>query len=140
MDLIVILPKHPPEPVIIIDGIRLTTAEAMTVRVAVGDYQRQMSEPGALGEDDHGEAMRKAYLNHTQRLSGLMACNRRDLEPRAIVELTFAQFLVVRKAVEDFIAFTVHRKGTDRRWSLLMKLAVTIQTALRMAGEAVGWN
>lgn len=53
------------EPEIIINGIRLTDAQAMAVRVAVSSFDVD------CGDDEHGRAMNKAYtarLNEVFRL------------------------------------------------------------------------
>jgi hypothetical protein len=57
------------EPEIIINGMRLSSAQAMAVRVAVTSYHGEMSDPVALGDDDHGRAMTKAYR---ERLSEVL--------------------------------------------------------------------
>lgn len=49
------------EPDIIINGTPLTSAQAATVRVAISSLYMEMSEPNALGDDEHGQAMAKAY-------------------------------------------------------------------------------
>lgn len=49
------------EPHIIINGIELTEAQAMAVRVAVSSFYTEMGAPDALGEDEHGRAMAAAY-------------------------------------------------------------------------------
>ena len=48
------------EPEITINGMRLTNAQAMAVRVAVSSFDAD------CGDDDHGRAMTKAY---TERLN-----------------------------------------------------------------------
>jgi len=49
------------EPAIVINGVPLTTAQAMTVRVALGAFAMDL-QSHRLGGDDHGEAMTKGYL------------------------------------------------------------------------------
>ena len=49
------------EPDITINGSRLTTAQAMTVRVALGAFALHLRTEG-LGEDTHGTHMTDAYL------------------------------------------------------------------------------
>lgn len=49
------------EPSIIINGQKLTPAQAMAVRVAITSYHAEMHQPDALGDDEHGQAMAKAY-------------------------------------------------------------------------------
>lgn len=51
------------EPEITINGHRLTQAQAMAVRVAIVNYAMEMADPLALGDDDHGKAMTKAYAD-----------------------------------------------------------------------------
>lgn len=49
------------EPTIIINGTKLTKAQAMTVRVAVESLSTSLHHDG-LGDDDHGKAMTRGYL------------------------------------------------------------------------------
>lgn len=44
-----------------INGGTISTGEAMTIRVAVAAFQDELIRDG-LGEDEHGKAMRDAYL------------------------------------------------------------------------------
>lgn len=48
------------EPTIIINGVTLTSAQAMTVRVALGSFSMDMNADG-LGDDKHGKAMTAGY-------------------------------------------------------------------------------
>jgi hypothetical protein len=50
------------EPVIYINGIRLTDAQAMTLRVALESFAADTTPPDSLGRDRHGRAMRVGYL------------------------------------------------------------------------------
>jgi hypothetical protein len=50
------------EPEIAINGVRLTTAQAMTIRVALGSFALSLRSDG-LGDDEHGRAMTAAYLH-----------------------------------------------------------------------------
>jgi hypothetical protein len=49
------------EPEIRINGIALTTAQAMSVRVAVSSFFMELSDEDALGEDDSGKSIREGY-------------------------------------------------------------------------------
>jgi len=64
------------EPEIIINGRRLSDAEAMAVRVAVSskvfDYH---DNPDALGTDDHGRTMVKLYLQNLRSVERAMLAN-----------------------------------------------------------------
>src|SRR5258708_2057332 len=60
------------EPAIIINGKTLSTAQAMTVRVALGSFAHDMAEPNALGDDEHGRAMAMAYAKHLRDIFLLM--------------------------------------------------------------------
>jgi hypothetical protein len=64
---------EPVEPDITVNGVRLTTAEAMTVRVALGAFAIELQErEHALGDDDHGHAMRDGYLIALREIIALM--------------------------------------------------------------------
>ena len=65
--------SEPTEPDITINGVRLTTAEAMTVRVALSAFAMDLKCEGSLGDDDHGHAMRDGYLAALRDIFALMA-------------------------------------------------------------------
>lgn len=47
------------EPIIIINGTRLTEGQAMTLRVALGAFAVDLQD--GLGDDDHGKTMTAGY-------------------------------------------------------------------------------
>ena len=49
------------EPFITINGQALTTGQALAVRVAITSFHAEMSEPSALGDDEHGRFMVEHY-------------------------------------------------------------------------------
>ena len=59
------------EASIIINGVVLTNAEAMTVRVALNGFIMELSENG-LGDDEHGKAMTKAYIEKAKNVLNIM--------------------------------------------------------------------
>ena len=50
------------EAEITINGVRLSTAQAMTIRVALGSFALSLRSDG-LGDDEHGRAMTAGYLH-----------------------------------------------------------------------------
>ena len=70
--------SEPTEPDITINGVHLTTAEAMTVRVALGAFAMDLENENALGDDGHGHAMRDGYRAAIRDIFALMAA----AEPR----------------------------------------------------------
>jgi len=54
------------EPEIIINGVRLTNAQAMAVRVAISSFDAD------CGDDEHGKAMSKAYTNRINEVLRIM--------------------------------------------------------------------
>jgi hypothetical protein len=60
------------EAKITINGVDLTSAQAMTFRVAITCYFAEMFEEGALGDDEHGESMRKAYYARAAEIIQIM--------------------------------------------------------------------
>lgn len=56
------------EPDIVINGTRLTSAQAMTIRVALESFAMDMSRSHALGTDKHGIYMREAYLQRVAEI------------------------------------------------------------------------
>ena len=61
------------EPTITINGHTLTEAQAMTVRAAIQELSLSMRRHGALGKDEHGEAMRTGYIQRAQEINIMMA-------------------------------------------------------------------
>jgi hypothetical protein len=57
------------EPKITINGIELSIAQAMTVRVAIESFASELRENG-LGDDEHG---RKMVENYTRAIDGIRA-------------------------------------------------------------------
>lgn len=60
------------EPDITINGTPLSQGQAMTVRVACGDFYMGLNSPVALGDDEHGHRMRKAYRERLKEVLQLM--------------------------------------------------------------------
>lgn len=60
------------EPAITINGVPLTEAQAMTVRVAIGSFAIDMQHDDALGDDKHGRNMTAAYRGRLTEVSKLM--------------------------------------------------------------------
>lgn len=60
------------EPMIVINGVTLSDAQAMSLRVAVGSLMQDMQDPTALGDDEHGRFMVGAYRLRMQQIEGLM--------------------------------------------------------------------
>lgn len=56
------------EASIVINGVELTDAQSMTVRVALGSFSIDLHENG-LGNDDHGRAMREGYLSRINEIN-----------------------------------------------------------------------
>jgi hypothetical protein len=63
------------EPKITINGRELTEAQAMTIRVAVSAFLVEMSDDDALGGDQHGIAMARAYWERCTELVKMMEAN-----------------------------------------------------------------
>jgi len=62
-------PMDNPYPEIVIGGVKLTQGQAMAVHVALQSYAARMCEKYALGNDEHGEFMRKAYLERIKEIN-----------------------------------------------------------------------
>lgn len=54
-----------------INGVVLTPAQAMTVRVALGSFQITLSANG-LGDDEHGKFMTAAYLARLKEINSII--------------------------------------------------------------------
>jgi hypothetical protein len=59
------------EPEMTINGTKLTPAQAMTLRVALGSFYMSLDVDG-LGEDEHGRVMAAAYKAHAAVIYKLM--------------------------------------------------------------------
>ena len=67
--------REPSEPEITINGRRLTTAEAMTVRVALETLAFSVADDG-LGEDETGRAIAAGYLRAIESIRADMYAKR----------------------------------------------------------------
>lgn len=61
-----------PEADVVINGVKLTPGQSMALRVACTRHLSEMSEPGTLGNDQHGEMMRQGYHTHMEANLGLI--------------------------------------------------------------------
>lgn len=57
---------------ITINGQHLTDPEANTLRVAVTALHSEMSDPLALGDDDHGRTMASLYRQNCEQILTLL--------------------------------------------------------------------
>lgn len=57
---------------IVINGVKLTFAQSMTLRVAICSFLSDMSKEDALGTDEHGKFMSNAYASRSQEIINLM--------------------------------------------------------------------
>jgi hypothetical protein len=55
------MPEQREEPIITVNGHKLTEAQAMTVRVAIESFAAMLAEDGALGADEHARALTDLY-------------------------------------------------------------------------------
>lgn len=58
------------EPIIAINGVVLSKAEAMTIRVAVGNFALDLNN--GLGDDETGIAITQGYKNQIRKINVLM--------------------------------------------------------------------
>jgi hypothetical protein len=61
----------PDEPTITVDGYTLSSAEAMTVRVALGNFAIFLTDEG-LGDDENGKKLCAGYLAAIRNITQLM--------------------------------------------------------------------
>lgn len=62
-------------------------AQSITVHAALQSYLADMSVPGALGDDENGELMRKAYSERIQEINSFYIG--RELEQLLIISKDF---------------------------------------------------
>ena len=60
------------EPEIIINGFKLTVAEAMTVRVAMGSFAISLAPEDSLGSDTVGKGIRAGYISAGNSIQSYM--------------------------------------------------------------------
>jgi len=60
------------EPTITVNGVTLSESQAMAMRVAITAHLDNMSNEGALGDDEVGEAIRKAYYARSAEIVRMM--------------------------------------------------------------------
>lgn len=60
------------EPKITINGILLDDAQSMTIRVALNSFAMRLQEKDALGDDDHGRSMTKAYSQRIDEINSII--------------------------------------------------------------------
>lgn len=65
-------PNYDQEPHVVINGVELTRAQSMTLRVALGSFLMGFNDPNYLGNDEHGRAMRMGYLARGGEISKIM--------------------------------------------------------------------
>jgi len=59
------------EPTITVNGVELSQAQAMTVRVALFSYAMELAD-GLLGDDEHGASLAKGYTTAIRQITALM--------------------------------------------------------------------
>lgn len=52
------------EPVIVINGKTLTSAESAVVRIAIESFSTSLQDNDSLGDDEHGRTMVKLYRSN----------------------------------------------------------------------------
>lgn len=60
----------------VIEGVTLTPSQSMTLRVAISNFMSDMADPLALGDDEHGRFMTKAYRDRCREIEHLLLVNR----------------------------------------------------------------
>lgn len=61
------------EPTITVNGVTLTTGQAMTMRVALDTWAMELrDDPGCLGVDEHARHMRNGYLAAIRDIQALI--------------------------------------------------------------------
>lgn len=63
--------NFPDEPTITVNGVTLTTAQAMTVRVALGNFAIFLNSEG-LGDDENGRTLCAGYLAAIYTVTAIM--------------------------------------------------------------------
>lgn len=63
--------SFPNEPHMTINGVELSPAQAMTVRVALFSYAMELAD-GLLGDDEHGASLSKGYTTAINQITALM--------------------------------------------------------------------
>jgi hypothetical protein len=69
---------HYPEVPMVVNGVLLTGAQAMAVRVAISSFKSDMLQPQALGDDEHGKFMARAYAERLGEVEKLIFIQQRE--------------------------------------------------------------
>jgi hypothetical protein len=64
--------RNEDRPAVSINGEYITHGEVESLRVAVTNFHSEMSDPLALGDDEHGRFMTKHYFRNMERILRLM--------------------------------------------------------------------
>lgn len=76
----------PAEPDIIVNGVKLNDAQAMTVRVALIGFLTELQNPDTLGKDKHGRSMVELYKTTGSEVQNIMLNNLAEgLRPPEII-------------------------------------------------------
>lgn len=57
---------------VVINGGTLSDPQSLTLRVAIGDFLARMRDPEALGSDEHGRNLAKAYARIANEIQDLI--------------------------------------------------------------------
>lgn len=60
------------EPHIIVNGVTLTSAQALTLRRALESFATDMAQPDAMGADEHGRKMAELYRARIHEIRAAM--------------------------------------------------------------------
>lgn len=63
------------EAAVIINGVPLTTAQSLTLRIAASNFLLDVQDPNFLGDDDSGRAITKGYHDCLAEILELMRGN-----------------------------------------------------------------
>lgn len=58
----------PNEATVVINGYELTSAQAMTIRVALEGFSMDLKDADSLGSDAHGKEMRALYFERIEEI------------------------------------------------------------------------
>lgn len=59
------------EAEVFIDGVKLTEAQVMAMRVALSSFTMRLTEDG-LGDDEHGKTMTENYIHHCNAVAAML--------------------------------------------------------------------
>ena len=124
------MPSVKDEPIITVNGIRLTDAQAMTVRVAIESFAMSLKTDG-LGDDAHGKNMVALYRDRISEMRRFIYAPPKRTGQDALVEACEATLMLLDSFHKD--DEVVRGFNTSNKAEAVVMLIEKCDTAIRLA-------